>query len=232
MKLGLITQPNRLWVRILHDKYKSLKPTIPMVYKPSSSSSTWNSMSKVWDRFMAHVGWEVGKGDQISFWYSKWSLLPEPLVKYAFSTAEHILHARVSNLRNPTRGWNFSLLNRHLHPEVIRQIALVQPPNPSGDDDVLVWRPSSDGNFSIKSAYKAMVSQKDQANDSIWFKIWKWPAYEKIKYFLWKAAWDRLLFNSNYIEGNAHSQCICTFGCNIPDSSIHILRDCIEARSI
>lgn len=169
MKLcwGLITQPNRLWVRILHNKYKCLKPTIPMVYKPSSSSFTWNSICKVWDQFMAHVGWKVGKGDQISFWYSKWSPLPEPLVKYAFSSAEHILHASVSDLCNPTGGWNFNLLNRHLHPKVIRQIALVQPPNPSGDDDVLIWRPSSDGNFSIKSAYKAVVSQKDQTNNSI-----------------------------------------------------------------
>lgn len=103
--------------------------------------------------------------------------LLDPPVKRAFHNVDSILYVRVLDFCKPNEGWNLDLIRRYLHPNIINHIALVQPPNTQSTEDTLIWRSSSNGNFSIKSAYIAIENQKAQEHNNLWSKIWKWPTY-------------------------------------------------------
>lgn len=77
-----------------------------------------------------------------------------------------------------------------------------------------------------------MENQQAHGHNDIWAKIWKWPTYEKIKYFLWKAAWERLQINIMLANKNTIQHCTCQLGYNSLDSSIHILQDCRDAKEV
>uniref|UniRef100_A0A2N9EZD0 Uncharacterized protein n=1 Tax=Fagus sylvatica TaxID=28930 RepID=A0A2N9EZD0_FAGSY len=74
--------------------------------------------------------------------------------------------AKVECLFNPvTRTWNNSLLETEFLPDdviAIKGIPLSSRPSP----DRLIWKATSHGNYSVKSAYHLMKAEVDKANPS------------------------------------------------------------------
>lgn len=87
------------------------------------------------------------------------------------------------------------------------EIILGLPLSNSLPDDKLIWNPSSNGIFSIRSAYKLTMEVRDQprdgscSNDSdikcFWRRIWRLHIPNKVKHFAWIACKNILPTLSN-----------------------------------
>ena len=112
---------------------------------------------------------------------------------------------RVCDLFYPgTKIWNMEVLQNSFYPweaEVIRKIYVSEACN----TDCLVWPKSSDGDYSVKSAYRMLAtevingapSSSNGEGSKVWKSIWKIRAPPKIKHFMWRAAKDSLPSKQN-----------------------------------
>ncbi|KAL4032276.1 hypothetical protein IC575_005346 [Cucumis melo] len=70
-----LSEPNALWRRLIQCKYKGNYPgDIPSNISSITSKAPWRSIIDNIDWFKSNQSWELNNGDQISFWYSNWSL--------------------------------------------------------------------------------------------------------------------------------------------------------------
>ncbi|KAJ7981919.1 Ribonuclease H protein [Quillaja saponaria] len=93
--------------------------------------------------------------------------------------------------------------------------------------DMKVWGLTTNGNFTIKSAYHSLESVSIQDSMSrLWNLVWKWPGPQRIKTFLWLLVHNRIMTN----EERARRGCAQTPSCGrCPaqnESILHCLRDC------
>ncbi|XP_026433777.1 uncharacterized protein LOC113331264 [Papaver somniferum] len=89
------------------------------------------------------------------------------------------------------RRWNSNLINA-VFPENIANLILQMRLSQYGEDK-LIWEPNSSGEFSVKSAYKAInndsslrSSQQSSFPKVVWKNLWKAKVPHKVKLFLWK----------------------------------------------
>ena len=68
-----------------------------------------------------------------------------------------------------------------------------------GAEDTLIWPLTNDGDYSVRSAYRMLVSAESILlpsslvsgnNGLVWKKIWKMRVPDKIRHFIWLAAKD------------------------------------------
>jgi hypothetical protein len=96
--------------------------------------------------------WRVGDGHSISVWNSKW--LPTQTT-YQIQSTPRILgeNVRVSSLIKREHGcWNEELINDVFEATEANVIKAI-PLNPFLPPDRLLWRGTSDGVFTVRSAY-------------------------------------------------------------------------------
>ena len=74
------------------------------------------------------------------------------------------------------------------------------------EEDLLVWPFTTEGNSSLKSAYRLLALEEGNANPSsstvtkqkcLWKKLWQIWSPTKIRHFMWRAAKDSLPTKQN-----------------------------------
>jgi hypothetical protein len=111
-------------------------------------------------------------------------------------------------------------------------IATIKPPSAELQTDFPNWNSTNDGNFSLKSAYSLIMDKTTtERNVSKLFQlVWEWRGPNRIRSFLWKVAHGRLMTNQERVKigiSNDDSCSRCQLG---PETVMHVLRDCEEAR--
>ena len=101
-----------------------------------------------------------------------------------------------------------------------------------GAEDTLVWPLTNDGDYSVRSAYRLLVSAEStlQPNSSVsgsnglvWKKIWKMKVPNKTRHFIWRAAKDALPTKQNLQARHIPVGVVCD-GCGEhTESIIHYL---------
>ena len=132
------------------------------------------------------MSWRVGNGQKIRIWYDKW--LPN-LSTFKVSSPKNLLedHTRISELTDRERGeWKAKVVKS-------------------------VWNSTSNGVFSVRSAYMVALNLRDQSergscsNDgaikNFWGKIWRLQIPNKVKHFAWRASKNILPCLSNLRRG-------------------------------
>lgn len=106
------------------------------------------------------------------------------------------------------------------------KIASIKAPCP-GVDDFPVWKHTSDGFFSIQSAYLHLFKELNRDPPDFPFCIiWKLQTPPRVNTFLWRVTHNRLMTNSTRFERGISDSASCP-RCNQQDESImHVLRDC------
>ena len=111
----------------------------------------------------------------------------------------------VCDLFHPgTKIWNVEVLQNYFYPreaEVIRKIYVSEACN----RDCLVWPKSSDGCYSVKTAYQMLAIEVINKVPSLsggegrkeWKSIWKIRVPPKIRHFMWRAVKDSLPTKQN-----------------------------------
>jgi hypothetical protein len=97
-----------------------------------------------------------------------------------------------------------------------------------GVDATHVWRLSSSGQYTTKSAYEALCQGYIRFDP--WRRIWKSWAPGKCKIFIWLAAHDRCWTTDRLARGNLPHPKLCAL-CDQEEETInHLLSSCVFAR--
>ena len=136
--------------------------------------------------------WRVGSGQMIDVWHHKW-LLDLNHSKIISPNANNDVR-RVCDLFLPgTQTWDSGRLASCFLPweaDIVRKIQVCA----DGEEDILIWPLTADGDYSVRSAYRMLVDNENRVLPSssapnvdglVWKKIWKVRVPHKIRHFLW-----------------------------------------------
>ena len=113
-------------------------------------------------------------------------------------------------------------------------------------EDSLVWPHTTDGSYSVKSAYQLLSAETRSALPSssntedckpFWNRVWKLHVPKKVKHFLWRASRESLptelnLFSQHILHDKLCSLCEEHPEDTIPEDTIHCLWLCDRVRCI
>uniref|UniRef100_A0A803N073 Reverse transcriptase zinc-binding domain-containing protein n=1 Tax=Chenopodium quinoa TaxID=63459 RepID=A0A803N073_CHEQI len=182
-------------------------------------SFTWRSIWGAKALLIEGLQWRVGDGKNIRVWHDNW--LPDPNGYGTPNPPANGLHDSdllVSDIINENNSWNVTEMELYLQQEDIEKILEIPLVTPMGQD-ILYWKHTSNGTFSVKSAYWLGMLGRTSTNtavvDSLWKHIWNMDGPPKIKHFLWRACSSSLavnmeLFQRHTIE-NGSCQCCQTY---------------------
>ncbi|CAN1779029.1 Putative ribonuclease H protein At1g65750 [Linum perenne] len=106
-----------------------------------------------------------------------------------------------------------------------------QPDKDSGEDD-LIWGPDPKGRFSIKSAYEVLVAASNESEGLLWKTVWRWQGPNRVRFFLWLTAHNRLLTNVERKRRHLSAEEYCDHCRDAVEDTLHVLRDCRFARKL
>ncbi|KAF7812620.1 putative ribonuclease H protein At1g65750 family [Senna tora] len=92
---------------------------------------------------------------------------------------DHVVNGlkwRIGNGRTTrfwTDGWDWAHFEFLLPDYVCKLIAAISPPSEFHASDKVAWKHSSDGSFSVKTAYNSIVGVDNTQQDDVWHKIWR-----------------------------------------------------------
>lgn len=186
MKLAwcLVAHPDKLWVRIMRAKYKCGPNAVPEVRHRSNTSSTWRAISDVWEKVLGNLTWVIRDGLQTRFWKDSW-------IPHTGCRVEHVaasipvgeLNFSVSHYAS-NGCWRWDRLLNLLPSFICDRIATIKPALP-GCADFPCWGATSDGNFTLKSAYESLFEEVgfDVSPTPIFQKAWEWKGPNHIRCF-------------------------------------------------
>ncbi|KAF7813020.1 reverse transcriptase [Senna tora] len=96
--------------------------------------------------------------------------------------------------------------------------------------DLLAWKYSKDGVFSIKTAYNLIFNHDTETTNLKW--LWKAPAHPRELFFLWQIFQNALPTAKKLHNINCLQSPLCPLCLTEEETPIHILRDCQFSRSV
>ncbi|GAU36816.1 hypothetical protein TSUD_219190 [Trifolium subterraneum] len=183
MKLSwqILTQPSKLWVKILKAKYNC-----------------------------GNITWVIRDGVDSQFWRHPWIPNVGALEDHiAASIPREELNFPVNHYASDGL-WKWDKIRSIVPNDICDKIAVIKPPS-QGAPDFPCWKLSVDGYFSLKTAYEFMENQhqEDLYINPIFEKVWHWKGPNRIKAFLWKLSQGRLLTNEERRHRNMTNSDLC-----------------------
>ena len=112
---------------------------------------------------------------------------------------------------------------------------------PSLPPDKLVWRGTTDGIFSVRSAYHMGMENTFRGRGSassvslenrIWKVIWNLEVPNSVKMFMWRACNDLLPTKCNLVKRKMVEDCICPCCYREEETVVHVLWSCPAAQDV
>ncbi|XP_042974779.1 uncharacterized protein LOC122306417 [Carya illinoinensis] len=173
-----------------------------------SDSFVWKSITAARPLLAEGLLWKIGNGNSVKVWLDRW--LPTP-TSFKVQSPLKILSsgATVNSLIDQdTHSWNLALIQDVFIPEEVAVISKLHI-SPCSSSDRLTWRCTTNGMFTVKSAYHLQVSMNDSRHGqgsqpptqgALWKQLWKLKVPSKVKVFIWRAAKDILPTKANLSE--------------------------------
>ncbi|XP_035551149.1 uncharacterized protein LOC118349712 [Juglans regia] len=205
----ILKEPLSLVARVFKDKYfKNMQfLEAPLGRLPSLIwKSIWSAMGLVKEGML----WRIGNGKSVNIWGQKW--LPTQTTHCVQSEIKVLNpNAKVSELIEEQEGrWKEDVVANIFNKEEAKVICAI-PVSRFGSADKLIWGPSKNGKFSVKSAY--FVEQKKYVESGpshvkeevdIWKRIWSLDVPGVAKHFMWRAGiWHRrnkVVFENKFVS--------------------------------
>ncbi|CAI9754113.1 unnamed protein product [Fraxinus pennsylvanica] len=116
--------------------------------------------------------------------------------------------------------------------EVLDNLNLCCLPRDELEDDIRIWNLAGNDQFSLASAYLALLDLGFSNDQGYWDLVWQWQGPQRIRAFLWLCMHNKLL--TNYDRNRRHltddpSYPICHNGV---ETISHVLRDCLIAKAL
>uniref|UniRef100_A0A2N9GEV9 TIR domain-containing protein n=1 Tax=Fagus sylvatica TaxID=28930 RepID=A0A2N9GEV9_FAGSY len=228
-------EDSHLWRRVIAAKYGlegggwfSKQP------KGTHGCSLWKGIMLGRDRFRSHIELVAGKGDRILFWHDMWcgGIPLKSLFLVLFSCSSNKTVSIESLLCRPVEGggrvWNLPFIrdfNDWEMDDVLNFFTFIHSKAPANEDpDVLRWKLRQHGRFYAKSYYHVLSGKAGISFP--WKAIWRVNAPRRVAFFMWTAAWGKILTCDNLMRRGysmAGWCCMCRVGCETGD---HLLIHC------
>jgi hypothetical protein len=130
-----------------------------------------------------------------------------------------------------TNGWNSPLIQKVFWPEEVKSICGMVL-SPMGQPDFLVWRGSTNGVFTVKSAYhiennKQLCSRGESSVFSqgcwVWQKLWRLHVPAVVKTFLWRVCHNSLSKRDNLHKKKITMDPMCPICGLFPETIVHVV---------
>ena len=154
-----------------------------------------------WEVFNKNVEYKVGVGDRVKFWTNRWCrdlslhLAFPTLYNFAANREAFVESSLICQGARDRRTWDVHFIRGPNDWEVdvvddfFRFLASNLPSATNGDR--LKWRLTKNRDFTIRSFYHKLHGSSSL--DFPWNGIWKVKAPRRVSFFVWTAAWDRIL---------------------------------------
>lgn len=184
----------------------------------------------------------VGDGSSISIWNDKW--IPSTATMVPLASPTNTFVSLVSDLIDPsTWSWRRELIRDMFLPSDAQAILNI-PLRSGGGDDFLAWANEASGNYTVKSAYRALVTRNElqapeegQATSSIidnqqlWNSLWKLNVLPKVRVFFWRVLRGILPDECTLIHRRIGQQNLCKLCMANEEDLEHALLRCAHAAS-
>ncbi|XP_073351694.1 uncharacterized protein [Aegilops tauschii subsp. strangulata] len=199
-----------------------------------NASVTWQSIQHGLDL------WRVRSGTQIRIWRDRW--LPREPSGQLITPQGTCRLRRVSDLLGANGAWKVDVLRQYFLPIDVDTITSIKT-SPRASDDVLAWAPEKSGVFSVRSAYRFAMDEREhplasassRAPDgrrAIWKTIWGCPAPPKVRVFAWRLVSNSLAIWANKFTRNLELNDLCPL-CGVErEDGFHAMCRCPRARDL
>ena len=193
-----------------------------------------------WEVFSSHISFEVGLGTRVYLWHDKWcsdrSLKELFLGLYGCSLNQDdtIASALIRQGIGQSRVWNLSFgrdFNDWELDQVVAFFSLLHSHTPRDEVvDKLVWNPNRRGSFDSHSFYHVLHVPSEVRFP--WKSIWRVKAPSRVAFFIWSAAWGRILTCDNLKKRGFVLAGWCCMCKNADEMVDHLLLHCYVARHL
>ncbi|GMI74428.1 hypothetical protein HRI_001112100 [Hibiscus trionum] len=232
MKVGfeILTKPNKLWVRVVKEKY-GWHEVVPLCIKRGNCSRLWQGLSRVWEDIRESVRWNIRNGERTDFWYDIWVDMEGPLwSRCNLSTMPDPMS--VDCMVDEFGEWDWRRLECLLPKEVLDKVSAIPPPRPWYGVDQPCYRWEENKMFTIRSAYMRLEGDTAGSDSPCWRLLWGLNLPQRIRVFLWLAMRGSLLTNVERMRRHLTSEGMCQL-CRQGNEDIdHVLRRCPPARDL
>lgn len=154
MKLvwSMISNPDKLWVRIMKAKYSCGVQAMPRFVHKANSASTWKAVVSAWGDVNCNLIWVVRNGRGIRFWRDSW--IPGVGILADFLTSSIPAGEIEFPVSHYSRNghWDWEKIQCVVPSEICDRLAALRPPS-AGQSNFPCWSLTSTGDFSLKTAY-------------------------------------------------------------------------------
>jgi len=216
-----------LWQDLLRNKYMKDKP-LAEVEKKSRDSHFWKGLMGVKDQFLNLGRFKLVSGNQLRFWEDIW--LGNQALKFKYPNLFNIVRKKRATVADvlSSSPLNISFRRGLVGNKLVEWHGLVASlihVNLEEGTDIFMWGLHKTGSFTVRSMYKALVSNGIKVSQ----EIWRLKIPLKIKIFLWFLKKEVLLTKDNLVRRNWRGTVTCDF-CKQSESIQHLFFDCIYAK--
>ncbi|CAN1729936.1 LINE-1 reverse transcriptase homolog [Linum perenne] len=198
----------------------------------SNPSFAWHSILKTQSLIRNGVRWRIGDGKNIRVWYDPW--LKEEGRRHVISPiVQGLEDIRVADLWIPgTKSWDVELLEELFLPDDVTAI-LKLIPQADEEADMKIWNASTDGNYSVKSAYKVIMEQmlqRDTLNQQgAWTELWGIHLPPKTLHFIWRVGRHVLPLRTTLRRRRIEVPITCGLCGGAEETAQHLFTNCVVA---
>lgn len=150
-------------MKVLRGKYGCTGQGMIKPRKKKESSLIWRGIMKLCWHILTNT----------AFWTDTWSETNAPLMNLIPGLEDRVNRKeRVNEYVMWNGEWDEHRLRTWLPNHIVHIIISVNPPCEARGEDKFIWKPASDGQFTVKSAYKFHFAGIHQEEDSLWKMIW------------------------------------------------------------
>nr|KYP50870.1 Putative ribonuclease H protein At1g65750 family [Cajanus cajan] len=229
----ICSQPERLWVQILRSKYGCGDGIIPKIACKKVASNIWRGICHAWGTVLPMLTWNIGDGKTVKFWSDKWLPSRTVLVNNVDpSLPSEERQKVVADYINPFGNCEIERIRQYMPQDMVSEILGMAPPNGKNEADCIVWGGSRDGKFTIKSTYASLRNHNVSRHNPLFPVVWNWNGPERVRCFLWRVVHNSLCTNVWRVGWGLSTDASCLMCSEQYETSIHILHDCVFAKSV
>jgi hypothetical protein len=190
---------------------------------PRSASFVWRGIEGAKALVARGACKLVGSGDSILVWSDPWVLGLTNFKPLPKASLEEIPCLAVSQLMNHAKTyWNLGNLNSLFDKDTIQAIHNIPRWN-FNQMDKWIWVKSSNGEFSVKSAFKEVIHEDlDPEINVVMNQIWKSNLHQRLKMHLWRIAAGVLPTKESLCRFLPNIDISCPLCNACPESVVHI----------
>lgn len=152
-----------------------------------------------------------------------WQFLTRPDLLWV-----QLLRNKYGDLFQECTKQNISTTWRHIRSTIPLLRACLESSNvqSSGINDVIQWRGTSSGKFTLVSAYDAQFTYVNPSVNGVWDYIWATKGPGHLNFVLWQAYRGLLLTGAFLHQRHIWSSSICDTCGHMMEDILHALQDC------